>query len=85
MMLDKRNRWFSRFGILSAAAVGGLAVLTLPLSPAKTQYLGLDFGNGVGIGVGTPPSAYGYYAYGYPPYHHDYYGRPLYYRPYYPW
>jgi hypothetical protein len=35
----------------------------LPLHQAKADgmYLGWDFGNGVGVGVGTPPSAYGYH------------------------
>jgi hypothetical protein len=53
-----------RFGKLAAAAAvaGGLFALAVPLAPAKAQvmYLGWDFGNGFGIGVGTPPSAYGY-------------------------
>ena len=25
------------------------------------MYLGWDFGNGFGLGLGTPPSAYGYH------------------------
>jgi hypothetical protein len=31
------------------------------LAPAQAQvpYLGVDLGGGVGIGIGTPPSAYG--------------------------
>ncbi|HEX3884977.1 MAG TPA: hypothetical protein VHW66_20150 [Stellaceae bacterium] len=28
---------------------------------ADGMYAGWDFGNGFGIGVGTPPSAYGYH------------------------
>ena len=60
MLADKRNR---RFGWVAAAMVGavGLCALAVPLAPAQSQvpYLGVDFGNGFGIGVGVPPSAYG--------------------------
>ena len=39
-----------------AAALGALAI---PTAPANAQvYLGWDFGNGFGVGIGTPPSAY---------------------------
>jgi hypothetical protein len=52
-----------RFSRIIAAAVGaiGLAALTVPLSSAQAQvpYLGVDFGNGWGVGIGAPPSAYG--------------------------
>jgi hypothetical protein len=56
------NRQLSRLATLSVAALGLLAV-ALPLHSAKADgmYLGWDFGNGVGVGVGTPPSAYGYH------------------------
>jgi hypothetical protein len=50
-----------RFGKLVAlvAAVAGLGALALPLTPANAQpYLGWDFGGGIGIGIGPPPSAY---------------------------
>ena len=65
-----------------ALSLGALAV---PLTPVNAQvpYLGVDFGNGVGVGIGAPPSAYGmapaspiypfYHPYYYPP-------RPYYYR-----
>jgi hypothetical protein len=66
----------------AAAAVVALTLgaLALPLTPAKAQvpYLGVDFGNGWGVGIGAPPSAYGMapaspiYPYYYPP-------RPYYY------
>ena len=82
MTFDTRNRRFSRLASLTIAAIG-LAALTLPLSPANAQFIGLDFGNGVGIGLGTPPSAYGYYRYGYPAYYYDRYDHLHYYRPYY--
>jgi hypothetical protein len=54
------NRRLGRFATLAIAALG-LAAMALPLSPAKADgmYLGWDFGNGFGIGLGTPPSAYG--------------------------
>ena len=45
----------------AAVALAGLAAVALPLRPAHAQvpYLGVDFGNGFGIGIGAPPSAYG--------------------------
>jgi hypothetical protein len=71
-----------------AAAAAALGALTLPLAPVSAQpYLGWDFGGGIGIGIGPPPSAYnpcpnyGWPAYPYPcayryyghayPYHHS--------------
>ncbi len=62
MSLDTRNR---RLGKIGAAVVGaaGLCALMVPLAPARAQavvpYLGIDFGNGWGVGIGAPPSAYG--------------------------
>ena len=55
-----RNHRFSRIAAMTVAALGLIAV-ALPMHAAKadTMYLGWDFGNGFGIGVGTPPSAYG--------------------------
>jgi len=57
MSLDTRNR---RFRNVAAAAVGaiGLAALAVP-AQAQVPYLGVDFGNGWGVGIGAPPSAYG--------------------------
>jgi len=59
MSLHTRNR---RLGRIYAAAIGavGLCTLAVPLSTAQAQvpYLGVDLGNGVGIGIGAPPSAY---------------------------
>ena len=57
-----RNRRFSRLAGLAVGALGLIAV-ALPLHQAKadTMYLGWDFGNGFGIGVGAVPSAYGYH------------------------
>jgi hypothetical protein len=70
-----------RFGKLAALAFGATALgaLTIPLAPASAQaYLGWDFGNGVGVGIGTPPSAYeGCPNYGFPGY------AECHYRPYY--
>jgi len=80
MRIETRNRWFTRVGTAAIAAVA-LGALAVPLTPANAQYLGVDLGGGVGIGLGAPPSAYGVY----PPYYHPPYYRP-YYRPYYyPW
>jgi len=44
-----------------AIAAFGLIAVALPLQQAKadTMYFGWDFGNGFGIGIGTPPSVYG--------------------------
>ena len=57
-MAEKNTRRLGKFGIWAVAATA-LGALTLPLSPASAQaYLGWDFGNGVGVGIGTPPSAY---------------------------
>jgi hypothetical protein len=41
---------------VAAAALGALAMASPPA--AAQPYLGWDFGNGFGIGVGPPPSAY---------------------------
>jgi hypothetical protein len=60
MSFDTRKR---RFSSIAAAAIGliGLAALTVPFGSAQAQvpYLGVDFGNGWGVGIGAPPSAYG--------------------------
>jgi hypothetical protein len=61
-MQTKATRRLGRIATLAVAAAG-LTALALPLQGANAQgiYLGWDFGNGVGIGLGTPPSAYGYH------------------------
>jgi hypothetical protein len=47
-----------------AAAITALGAVAMPFTPAHAQmdlrqiYLGWDFGNGFGIGVGQVPSAY---------------------------
>jgi hypothetical protein len=42
-----------------AVAVAALGAVAVPLGAANAQiYLGWDFGNGFGVGIGTPPSAY---------------------------
>jgi hypothetical protein len=62
MLKNKKNR---RLSMIAASAVGalGLLAVALPTQGAKadTMYLGWDFGNGLGVGIGTPPSAYGYH------------------------
>jgi hypothetical protein len=74
-----------RFGMLAMLALA-LGVLTAPLAEAGPEpYLGWDFGRGVGIGIGTPPSAYDPCpTYGWPAYPHpcrySYYRRARHYR-----
>ena len=57
------NRKFRPLGKVAAAAVGAIAlgVLVFSSTPAKAQvpYFGIDLGNGVGLGFGSPPSAFG--------------------------
>jgi hypothetical protein len=61
-MKTARSRQLRRLATLAIAALGLMAV-ALPLHPAKADwiYLGWDFGHGAGVGIGTPPSAYGYH------------------------
>ena len=60
MAIATRNK---QLGKVSAAALGAVAlgILAFSSAPASAQvpYLGIDHGNGVGLGFGTPPSAYG--------------------------
>jgi hypothetical protein len=80
MATNARNRRLNTIAAATVAAIG-LAALAAPLSPAKAQvpYLGVDFGNGFGIGIGMPPSAYGMapaspvYPFYYPPPRYYYY------------
>ena len=67
MSLEKLTR---RLTTVAAAAVA-VAALAMPLKPANAQmYLGWDFGNGFGVGIGAPPSAYSPCPnYGWPGYH----------------
>jgi hypothetical protein len=62
--MDKtiRNRRLGRIATLAIAALG-LFAATIPLQTAKadTMYLGWDFGNGFGVGVGQVPSSFGYH------------------------
>jgi hypothetical protein len=66
-------RILPRKSLLISAVVTSVAVVPcLFASPAKAgsePYIGWDFGNGFGIGIGTPPSAYDKCAtYGWPIY-----------------
>jgi hypothetical protein len=57
-----RNRRLGFVATFAVAALGLLAVaLPMQAAHADGMYAGWDFGNGFGIGVGTPPSAYGYH------------------------
>jgi len=62
MLKTQRNRRLSKIAAMTVAALGLVAV-ALPLHPAKADmmYLGWDFGNGYGVGIGPVPSAYGYH------------------------
>lgn len=58
MTADTRARRLGKMAtlVIAASALGALAI---PLAPAQAQiYPGWDFGNGFGIGIGPPPSAY---------------------------
>lgn len=58
MTIERRTRRFGKFATLAVAAAA-LGAVALPVKPAQAQiYLGWDFGNGFGIGIGAPPSAY---------------------------
>jgi len=48
-------------GIAAAALGAGVLGLLALSAPARAQvpYFGIDLGNGVGIGFGAPPSAFG--------------------------
>ena len=80
MSSTTRPRKFHWLGATTVAALS-LAVVAIPLTPAKA-YIGVDVGP-VGVGIGGPYYAPGPYYYGYGPYHHyyGYYG-PGYYGPY---
>ena len=62
MLKTGKNRRLSKIAAITVATLG-LGAVALPLHPAKADmmYLGWDFGNGYGIGVGAVPSAYGYH------------------------
>jgi hypothetical protein len=53
---SRKNRFFT--AAMGAAALGFLAFSSAPAS-AQVPYFGIDLGNGVGIGFGAPPSAFG--------------------------
>ena len=61
-MYDKINSRLSRIAVAAVVALGLLTV-AMPMHSAKAQgmYFGWDFGNGFGVGLGTPPSAFGYH------------------------
>lgn len=60
MTVNTQNRRLRRIVAFFVGAVG-LCAMAVPLTSAQAQvpYLGVDFGGGVGIGLGVPPSAYG--------------------------
>jgi hypothetical protein len=82
MAMATQTRRVSYLGAIAAAALT-VAALTVPLSPAKADWAGVQLGP-FGFGVGGPgPYYYGYrYDYPYPYYDYGYYPP---YRPYYPY
>jgi hypothetical protein len=56
-MIDSRKNGFFAAAI-GAAALGLLAFSSTP-AKAQVPYFGIDLGNGVGLGFGAPPSAFG--------------------------
>ena len=60
----KKSTRPGRVAALTAAAAMVLGAVAIPVAPAHAQlaldqiYLGWDFGNGFGIGVGRVPSSY---------------------------
>ena len=75
--MKKRNQAGRPAALITAAAMV-LGAIAIPVAPAHAQlafdqiYLGWDFGNGFGIGVGRVPSSYNPCpTYGWPIYPHD--------------
>lgn len=78
-------------GALAIAAAALPALATTPAQAGNEPYIGWDFGNGVGVGIGTPPSAYDRcpnYGWGHDPYtchyravHYRRHARPRYVEP----
>ena len=74
----KKSTRAGRIPALTAAAAMVLGAVAIPVAPAHAQlaldqiYLGWDFGNGFGIGVGRVPSSYNPCpTYGWPLYPHN--------------
>ena len=74
----KKSTGAGRVAALTAAAAMALGAVAIPVAPAHAQlaldqiYLGWDFGNGFGIGVGRVPSSYNPCpTYGWPLYPHN--------------
>ena len=74
----KKSTRPGRVAALTAAAAMVLGAVAIPVAPAHAQlaldqiYLGWDFGNGFGIGVGRVPSSYNPCpTYGWPLYPHN--------------
>jgi len=74
----KKSTRPGRVAALTAAAAMVVGAVAIPVAPAHAQlaldqiYLGWDFGNGFGIGVGRVPSSYNPCpTYGWPLYPHN--------------
>ncbi len=56
-MVERRTGRAGRLaGVIAGIALGALAMQSVPAH--AQMYLGWDFGNGFGIGIGPVPSAY---------------------------
>ena len=57
-MTEIRTRRLRKWATVAAASLAfGAIAVAVPLQPAQA-YIGWDFGDGFGIGLGPPPSAY---------------------------
>ena len=60
MSIETGKRGFGKFAATGVGAVAfGLLALSSGPAMAQVPYFGIDLGNGVGIGFGAPPSAFG--------------------------
>ncbi len=82
MSLKTVTRHCLMVGALTVAAAALPPLAVAPAQAGNEPYIGWDFGNGLGVGIGTPPSAHDpcpTYGWAYSPYRCRY--RPAHYRP----
>jgi len=58
MLTKSATRRFGKLAAVAFAAATLGTVISTSAQAGSEPYLGWDFGHGVGIGVGAPPSAY---------------------------
>jgi hypothetical protein len=80
MSISTSTRRFPYLGNLAAVVSLTIAAVAIPLTPAKAQWVGFQFGP-FGFGVAAPGYAYPYYPYSYyyPGYYPGYYYPRYYY------